>query len=121
MTALRQKWSVASTFLGEPDCSVGINHTLAIERRGGAGRRRTPYALYVLSTEANDLEQGIAHRPEETSRADARLVHSSCSTVCSTSLAYAESALVPGRWMLGLGISISETDKVNVESSILIK
>jgi len=29
--------------------------------------------------------------------------------------------LVPGRWMLGLGISISETDKVNVESSILIK
>lgn len=29
--------------------------------------------------------------------------------------------LTPGRWMLGLGISISETDHVNVESPILIK
>jgi len=27
----------------------------------------------------------------------------------------------PGRWMLGLGISISETDSVNIESPILIK
>jgi hypothetical protein len=34
-TALRQKRSVASTFLGETNCSVGINYTLAIERRGG--------------------------------------------------------------------------------------
>jgi hypothetical protein len=29
--------------------------------------------------------------------------------------------LTPGRWMLGLGISISETDHVSVESPILIK
>ena len=29
--------------------------------------------------------------------------------------------LTPGRWMLGLGISISEADHVNVESPILIK
>ncbi|MEH2485690.1 hypothetical protein [Bradyrhizobium sp. AZCC 2230] len=29
--------------------------------------------------------------------------------------------LTPGRWMLGLGISISDTDHVNVESPILIK
>ena len=27
----------------------------------------------------------------------------------------------PGRWMLGLGISLSETDSVNIESPILIK
>jgi hypothetical protein len=27
----------------------------------------------------------------------------------------------PGRWILGLGISISETDSVNIESPILIK
>ena len=29
--------------------------------------------------------------------------------------------LTPGRWMLGLGISISEADHVSVESPILIK
>jgi copper transport protein len=29
--------------------------------------------------------------------------------------------LIAGRWTLGLGISISDTDKVNVESPILIK
>ena len=33
--------------------------------------------LYVLSTEQTTLEQGIAHRPGEASRAEARLVHSS--------------------------------------------
>jgi len=31
------------------------------------------------------------------------------------------SMLVPGRWMLGLGISISDTNKVNIESPILIR
>ena len=41
MAALRQKGSVVRLFLGIPDCSVGINHTLAIERREG-GRRRPP-------------------------------------------------------------------------------
>ena len=29
--------------------------------------------------------------------------------------------LAPGRWMLGLGISISDTDKVEIESPILIR
>jgi copper transport protein len=29
--------------------------------------------------------------------------------------------LTPGRWMLGLGISISESDRVSIESPILIK
>ena len=29
--------------------------------------------------------------------------------------------LSPGRWTLGLGISISDTDRVNVKSPILIK
>ena len=29
--------------------------------------------------------------------------------------------LTPGRWMLGLGISISEADHVSIESPILIK
>jgi copper transport protein len=31
------------------------------------------------------------------------------------------SMLVPGRWMLGLGISISDTDMVNIESPIVIR
>jgi hypothetical protein len=31
------------------------------------------------------------------------------------------SMLAPGRWMLGLGISISDTDKVEIESPILIR
>jgi hypothetical protein len=31
------------------------------------------------------------------------------------------SALSPGRWMLGLGISISDTDRVNIETPILIR
>ena len=31
------------------------------------------------------------------------------------------SMLVPGRWMLGLGISVSDTDKVRIESPILIR
>jgi hypothetical protein len=28
---------------------------------------------------------------------------------------------VPGRWMLGLGIVISDSDKVSIEAPILIK
>ena len=31
------------------------------------------------------------------------------------------SMLAPGRWMLGLGISISDTDKVEIESPIQIR
>jgi hypothetical protein len=31
------------------------------------------------------------------------------------------SAPSPGRWMLALGISISDTDKVNIESPMLIR
>ena len=31
------------------------------------------------------------------------------------------SMLAPGRWMLGLGISISDTDKVEIEAPILIR
>lgn len=31
------------------------------------------------------------------------------------------SAPSPGRWMLGLGVSISDTDRVNIESPILIR
>jgi hypothetical protein len=34
---IRQKWSVASTLLGDPNCPVGINDTLAKERCGGRG------------------------------------------------------------------------------------
>lgn len=31
------------------------------------------------------------------------------------------SMLTPGRWTLGLGISISDTDRVDIESPILIQ
>jgi hypothetical protein len=31
------------------------------------------------------------------------------------------SAPSPGRWMLGLGISISDMDRINIESPILIR
>jgi len=75
--ALRQKWSVANTFLGVPDCSAGINDTLAIERRGGRGGGGPPNACTSCPPVPTTLEQRIARRPEETSRAEARLVHSS--------------------------------------------
>jgi hypothetical protein len=42
--SIRQKRSVACTFLGEPDCSVDINDTLAIERRRGRGGGGPSYA-----------------------------------------------------------------------------
>ena len=54
MSEKRHKQSVANTFLGEPDCSVGINHPPAIERRGGRGDGGPP-CMHVLSAEANDL------------------------------------------------------------------
>ena len=34
---------------------------------------------------------------------------------------HVRTSMKPGRWILGLGISISETDSVNIESPILIK
>jgi hypothetical protein len=67
MAALRQERSVASTFLGEPDCSVGINHKLAIKRRGGrdggppAQRAPDPFAAQS-STRAGILGAVIKSR-----------------------------------------------------------
>src|SRR5713101_3067943 len=46
--------------LGEPDCSVGINLTLAIERRGGRGGRGP--TMSVRRPRPTTLEQRIAHR-----------------------------------------------------------
>jgi len=38
--------------LGAPDCSVVINNTLAIERRGGRGGRGTPMLVRSLARAA---------------------------------------------------------------------
>ena len=52
-TASRQKPPVASTFLENPDYPIGINHRLAIERRGGRVAEDF-LCLHVLPTDPDD-------------------------------------------------------------------
>jgi integrase len=59
MSALRQKWSVASTSLGEPDCSVGINDTLAIERRGGRAGGGPPMSARPVDQGQRPWNKGL--------------------------------------------------------------
>src|SRR5258708_16459058 len=58
-SALRQKWSVASTSLGEPDCSVGINDTLAIERRGGRAGGGPPMSARPVDQGQRPWNKGL--------------------------------------------------------------
>jgi len=58
-SGLRQKWSVASTFLGEPDCSVGMNNTLAIERRGGRGGGGPPMSARPVDRGQRPWNKGL--------------------------------------------------------------
>ncbi len=59
MAALRQKWPVASTFLREPDRSVGIDHTLAIERRGGRGGGGHPMPVRPVDRGQRPWNKGL--------------------------------------------------------------
>ena len=77
MPASRQKQSIARTFLGEPDCSVGIDHALAIERRGGLGGGGPPVPVRPIDRGQRPWNKGLLIGQEETSRAEACLVHSS--------------------------------------------
>ena len=74
---MRQQRLVENSVWKRQTCSVAINDALAIERRGGRGGGGLPYVFTSFRPRPTTLEQGIARRPEETARAEARLVHSS--------------------------------------------
>src|ERR1700682_3575385 len=76
MPASRQKWSIVS-FLGNARLLSRYESCARDTATRRAGWRRPPYACTSVRQRPTTLEQGIAHRPEETSRAEARLVHSS--------------------------------------------
>jgi hypothetical protein len=68
-----------------------------------------PLTAKAVSVTLADMQTGRKLQPVEASREgdDGRRVK--------------VAQLTPGRWMLGLGISISVADHVSVESPILIK
>src|ERR1700687_3976765 len=59
MSALRQRWSVANSVWGEPDCSVVINNTLAIERRGGRGGGGAPMLVRPVGRNQRPWNKGL--------------------------------------------------------------
>jgi copper transport protein len=69
----------------------------------------TPLSAKAVSVTLVDTQSGRKLAPVEASRDGEDSWHVKVAQ------------LSPGRWMLGLGISISEADHVNVESPILIK
>ena len=69
----------------------------------------TPLAAKAVSVTLVDTQSGRKLAPVEASRDGEDSWHVKVAQ------------LTPGRWMLGLGISISEADHVSVESPILIK
>ena len=69
----------------------------------------TPFAARAVSVTLVDTQSGRKLAPDEASRDGEDSWHVKVAQ------------LTPGRWMLGLGISISEADHVNIESPILIK
>ncbi|OSJ33676.1 hypothetical protein BSZ19_14655 [Bradyrhizobium japonicum] len=69
----------------------------------------TPLAARAVSVTLVDTQSGRKLAPVEASRDGEDSWHVKVAQ------------LTPGRWMLGLGISISEADHVSVESTILIK
>src|SRR3984893_18150141 len=58
-SASRQKWSVANSAGGEPDCSVVINNTLAIERRGGRGGAEVPMLVRSVRRDQRPWNKGL--------------------------------------------------------------
>jgi copper transport protein len=69
----------------------------------------TPLAAKAVSVTLVDTQSGRTLAPVEASRDGEDGWHVKVAQ------------LTPGRWMLGLGISISEVDRVSIESPILIK
>ncbi|WP_038936952.1 hypothetical protein [Bradyrhizobium japonicum] len=69
----------------------------------------TPLTAKAVSVTLVDTQSGRKLAPVEASRDGEDSWHVKVAQ------------LTPGRWMLGLGISISEADHVSVESPILIK
>ncbi len=69
----------------------------------------TPLSAKAVSVTLVDTQTGRKLAPVEASRDGEDSWHVKVAQ------------LTPGRWMLGLGISISEADHVSVESPILIK
>jgi copper transport protein len=69
----------------------------------------TPLSAKAVSVTLVDTQTGKALVPVEASRDGDDGWHVKVAQ------------LTPGRWMLGLGISISESDHVSIESPILIK
>ncbi|MBR0775836.1 hypothetical protein JQ625_13435 [Bradyrhizobium diazoefficiens] len=69
----------------------------------------TPLSAQAVSVTLVDTRTGKALVPVEASRDGEDGWHVKVAQ------------LTPGRWMLGLGISISESDHVSIESPILIK
>jgi copper transport protein len=69
----------------------------------------TPLAARAVSVTLVDTQSGRKLAPVEASRDGEDSWHVKVAQ------------LTPGRWMLGLGISISEADHVSIESPILIK
>ncbi|CUU18149.1 hypothetical protein BjapCC829_25780 [Bradyrhizobium barranii] len=69
----------------------------------------TPLAARAVSVTLVDTQSGRKLAPVEASRDGEDSWHVKVAQ------------LTPGRWMLGLGISISEANHVSVESPILIK
>ena len=59
MTALRQKRPFANSVWGEPDGPVGINHTLAIERRGGRGGGGAPMLVRPVGRGQRPWNKGL--------------------------------------------------------------
>jgi hypothetical protein len=58
-SALRQKRSVPSIFAGITDRSVSIDHTLAIERRGGRGGGGAPMLVRPVGRDQRPWNKGL--------------------------------------------------------------
>jgi hypothetical protein len=59
MPALRQKWSVTNSVWGEPECSIVINTTLAIERHGGRGGGGAPLLVRPVGRDQRPWNKGL--------------------------------------------------------------
>jgi copper transport protein len=68
-----------------------------------------PLTAKAVSVTLSDVQSGAGRQTIQAVRSSDDLWHVKTSVPSS------------GRWMLGLGISISETDKVSIESPILIR
>jgi integrase len=59
LATMCQKWSVANSVWGEPDCSVAIKNALAIERRGGRGGGGTAMLVRPVGRDQRPWNKGL--------------------------------------------------------------